>query len=91
MITLEQARHNYNRLAKWYDSFAGSEEQLTNIGIQMLDVQPGEVVLEIGCGTGHAMVGFAGKGGKVLGIDISEKMLKMARRKIRGGPAALCH
>ncbi|PWB75773.1 MAG: 2-heptaprenyl-1,4-naphthoquinone methyltransferase [Anaerolineales bacterium] len=86
----DQTRQNYNRLAKWYDLFAGSEKRFTDIGIQMLDVQPDERVLEIGCGTGHALNKFAKTGGKVVAIDLSEKMLKAARGKIQGRKVSLC-
>jgi len=90
MIIRGQTRRNYNRLSKWYDLFAGSEKRITDIGIRMLDLQQNESILEIGCGTGHALVEFSRKGGKVLAIDISEKMLEVARRKIRNTNAGLC-
>lgn len=47
----------------------------------MLDVKPGETVLEIGYGTGHAVVAMARAvgAGKVYGIDISEGMYRVAQ------------
>src|SRR6266404_4153979 len=48
-------------------------------------VEPGEKVLEIGCGTGAATVPFAeavGERGEIIGIDISEPMLAGARNRI---------
>lgn len=90
MITRDQTRKNYNRLSRWYDLFAGSEKTFTDIGIQMLDVQPKESVLEVGCGTGHALVEFAERGGIVTAIDLSEKMLNVARKKIRSHKVNLC-
>lgn len=86
----EKARENYNTLARWYDLFTGSEKEFTDIGLRLLDVQANELVLEIGCGTGHALVELARRDGKVFGIDISEKMLKAARRKNRGRRVELC-
>jgi ubiquinone/menaquinone biosynthesis C-methylase UbiE len=84
MSKLETVRQNYNRMAPWYDMFAGSEKKFTEAGLRMLDVQPGEQVLEIGFGTGHALVEMATACGseKVSGIDISEGMLEKAREKI---------
>jgi SAM-dependent methyltransferase len=38
-------------------------------------------VLEIGCGTGNYTKIFSDKGYKITGIDISEKMLELARKK----------
>lgn len=85
----ENARASYNAMSRWYDLFTSSEKRFTDIGIQMLDVQPNESVLEIGCGTGHALVKFADKGEKVFAIDLSEKMLKAAREKIKSESAGL--
>jgi len=86
----EQARESYNTMSRWYDLFTSSEKQFTDIGIQMLKVQPNESVLEIGCGTGHALFEFAKKGKKVVAIDLSERMLKVARSKIRNKDVGLC-
>ena len=38
-------------------------------------------VLDIGCGPGHYCVEFLKQGKKVMGIDISEEMLKIAEKK----------
>lgn len=87
-----QARESYNAMSRWYDLFTNSEKQFTDIGIQMLDGQPNESILEIGCGTGHALIEFAkrNQGGKVVAIDISEKMLQAARKKLRSKSVDLC-
>ena len=47
--------------------------------------QPGERVLDIGCGTGATAIPFAeavGPGGHVTGVDISEPMLEQCRKNI---------
>ena len=81
-----KARESYNSMSRWYDLFTSSEKRFTDIGIQMLDVQTGESILEIGCGTGHALVEFANRarGGKVIAIDLSEGMIKAARKRLQG-------
>lgn len=43
-------------------------------------VEAGHEVLEIGCGTGSLAALLSGRGARVTGIDISEKMLTTARR-----------
>lgn len=86
----EQARESYNSISRWYDLFTGSEKKFTDIGLRLLDVQPNESVLEIGCGTGHALREFVPVGGQVIAIDLSEKMLKIARRKIKSKRVGLC-
>ena len=79
----ESAKASYNRMSKGYDLLAGeSEKKYKDIGLQFLSVQPGETVLEIGFGTGKALVPLAhsvGVTGKAVGLDISEGMLECAR------------
>lgn len=81
----ESARASYNRMSRFYDSLAGaSERKFVETGTEKLGVKPGERVLEIGFGTGHALVSLAraaGEEGKVYGIDISEGMLAVAQRR----------
>ena len=44
-------------------------------------IQPGDRVLDVGCGTGSLAVLAAKKGAKVTALDISPHMLALARRK----------
>ena len=72
-------------MSRWYDWFTSSEKQFTEIGLRMLNVQPGEKVLEVGFGTGHGLVALAhsvGENGKVYGIDLSAGMFRVAKVKI---------
>ncbi|MCJ7549750.1 MAG: methyltransferase domain-containing protein [Anaerolineae bacterium] len=58
--SVQDARRAYNRLSRWYDALANaSEGPLRDRGLQVLAAQPGERVLEIGFGTGHALVSLA--------------------------------
>ena len=81
----EQARRSYNFLSRWYDLFTSSEKKITRVGIQMLDLQPNESILEIGCGTGHELVEFSKniQGGSIVAVDISEEMIKVARKRFQ--------
>jgi len=76
------ARQNYDRLSRWYDWFAGSEKRFTETGLRLLDIRPGERVLEIGPGTGHALARLAESGAWVCGLDLSAGMLAQARRAV---------
>jgi demethylmenaquinone methyltransferase/2-methoxy-6-polyprenyl-1,4-benzoquinol methylase len=81
-----KARENYNRISSWYDYISGpSEAKFRRIGIDMLYVQEQERVLEIGIGTGNAVVSFGesiGDNGWVAGIDISDKMIFASQKRI---------
>lgn len=83
----EDARASYNRLSRWYDVIAGStEKKYRDWGLQKLSAQPGERILEIGFGTGHCLVALAkavGSEGRVLGVDISDGMLAIARERLQ--------
>lgn len=57
--------------------------------LDRLDVRPGHRVLEIGSGPGDALHQAARRthGGNVVGIDVSELMVRLARRRNRHGVA----
>ncbi len=46
-------------------------------------IAKGDKVLELGCGTGSLAILCAAKGAEVTGIDLSPKMLAIARRKLK--------
>jgi len=46
-------------------------------------IQPGAVMLDIGCGTGLLTLRAARRGARVTGIDINPEMLEIARQKVR--------
>ena len=88
----EAVRTSYDRLSRWYDWLAHAAEwPLTAHGLRMLGVQPDEAVLEIGCGTGHALAALARASGQAFGLDLSAGMLAMARKRTAAGPAGLVH
>ena len=88
----EAARAGYDRMSRWYDLLARpSEKKYTELGLRMLSVQEGETVLEIGFGTGHAIVALAqsaGDSGRVYGVDISEGMRGVALSRVKGAGLA---
>jgi SAM-dependent methyltransferase len=62
----------------------------------LLDLRPGNHVLDVGCGTGddvRALARLVGKAGKVVGVDSSLTMIAEARRRSvgRGLPATFRH
>jgi demethylmenaquinone methyltransferase/2-methoxy-6-polyprenyl-1,4-benzoquinol methylase len=80
------AKLTYDRLSPIYDGLAGSSEtQFMHQGLEMLGLNTGETVLEIGCGTGKAQVELyqqVGDPGKVYAIDLSRGMLQKSRSRL---------
>jgi ubiquinone/menaquinone biosynthesis C-methylase UbiE len=81
-----QTKSAYDRMSRFYDVFAGkAEKKLSETGLRLLDIQPGDRVIEIGFGTGNALVSIAhqsGETGKACGLDISTGMLAVALAKL---------
>jgi ubiquinone/menaquinone biosynthesis C-methylase UbiE len=81
-----QAQASYDRLSRWYDALAGgSEKRLIDAGLLKLAAGEGEKVVEIGFGTGHAILALArsvGDSGRVYGVDISAGMLRVAQERV---------
>jgi len=48
------------------------------------NVKKGAMVAEVGCGSGHQTLHIIRQGGNVVGVDLSEEMLRHARRRVQG-------
>ncbi|MCP4425881.1 MAG: methyltransferase domain-containing protein, partial [Chloroflexi bacterium] len=78
-----------NNMAPFYDKIVnlislGKEKKIRKETIALAQVQPGEHVLDVGCGTGSLALAAAqrvGNAGKVAGIDPAPKMIEIAQRK----------
>jgi ubiquinone/menaquinone biosynthesis C-methylase UbiE len=84
----EEAGNLYDRISGWYDAIEGIwTGKARDAGLRKLGAREGERVLEIGFGTGHAILALArsvGDTGKVCGIDLSPRMLDIALKKAAG-------
>jgi len=82
----QYARHFYNRISRSYDLLAdASEHAARERGLAGLAAAPGERVLEVGFGTGHSLETLAaavGPGGRVVGVDVSDGMIDLARERV---------
>jgi ubiquinone/menaquinone biosynthesis C-methylase UbiE len=87
MLSRAETKALYDKIAKVYDLLSEhTEGPVCEEGLRMLAPQPGETVLEIGYGTGHALVWLAravGPSGKVHGIDLSDGMMAVTESLIR--------
>jgi demethylmenaquinone methyltransferase/2-methoxy-6-polyprenyl-1,4-benzoquinol methylase len=77
---------SYDRLSRWYDALAERHEgPLRQLGLDLLGAQPGQRILEIGCGTGAALLELAqavDPNGLALGLDKSAGMLEVASGRL---------
>lgn len=67
----------------WYEEKIGRfvDRIETDLAFRMLKINKGMKIIDIGCGTGNFSIKLAKRGCHVTGIDVSEKMLKIARKK----------
>ncbi len=76
----------YRRIARWYDSIFGPlNAGLRRLGLKMLPPREGMHVLDVGCGTGIQLASYQDAGCRVSGIDTSQAMLDVARRRLGKG------
>lgn len=74
------------RVAAWLEIRAPLEQQLAPLGeaaMAALALQPGERVLDLGCGIGRSPLALAlavGAGGRVVGLDLLEDAIHVARQ-----------
>ena len=84
-------------IAGWVMGRRSSNVQRNEWAVALLDVQPTDHVLELGCGPGVAVAALAGRAtrGLVVGVDHSQVMIRQARRRnaaaIRQGRVRLIH
>lgn len=76
---------SYDRISSLYSGiFSVFESSYNKRAFELLNPQIGESILEIGFGPGDNLIKMAkavGPTGHILGLDLSEKMCKIARKK----------
>ncbi len=73
--------------AVWAQNAGALDRMLSpvgDVGLAALGSVAGQFVVDIGCGAGACSVDLAGRGARVLGVDLSADLLKVARSRSRG-------
>src|ERR1700690_2188618 len=76
--------------AKLYDDKHSFVWEKARGVVELLAPQPGERILDLGCGTGHLTAEIAAVGALTVGIDQSADMIAQARRQFPGLRFEVC-
>lgn len=76
------------RVAGWVMGRRTSNVRRSRWAVELLDLQPGERLLEVGCGPGVAIAAAATRCNAVVGVDRSAVMIGQARRRNDGAVRA---
>ncbi len=71
------------RYPELFGPLEGNAENEVDEIIDLLALQPGSAVEDLGCGRGRHAIPLARRGFAVTGVDLSEKMLGIARTRAR--------
>lgn len=86
MTTSDRIAASYDAVAQTYAEKIGDEMAGKPIDRAWLNclaelAPPGGVVADVGCGPGHVAAYLAGQGKKVMGVDLSPGMIRVARNR----------
>jgi ubiquinone/menaquinone biosynthesis C-methylase UbiE len=80
-----RAIEQYRDAAASYDRHMWFARGTHREAVARLDLEPGQVVLDVACGTGLNFAGIReriGPSGRLIGLDLSPEMLALARRRV---------
>jgi len=82
LAIFDDKAHDYD---DWYKTKFGSfiDKVETDLAFKLFTPKKGMKILDVGCGTGNFSIKLAKLGCNVIGIDISEEMLKRAKEKAK--------
>ena len=90
-MSWEHLRHSYDRVARKYEERFGDELQGKPRDRELLAsfaTSAGDPIVEIGCGPGHIGAFVRARGRRVVGLDLSLEMAKLACLRLNGAVTA---
>lgn len=89
------AVRSYDDIAAWYDEYAGAGSLLDDPFFPAVQPLLGEIaglrLCDLACGQGRVARHLAERGARVVGIDLSGKLLAIARRYERAAPRGVVY
>ena len=76
---------SWGKEAKWYDKVVSENDSYQNKVIlpnlvRLLEIKRGDKILDVGCGTGFFAAEFSKAGAEVVGVDIGEELIALAKK-----------
>lgn len=84
---MKKQNTSWGKVASWYDQLLEEgedtyQEKLIKPNLlRILDIHPGEQIIDIGCGQGYFARELAGAGAKVVGVDVGGELIRVAKEK----------
>lgn len=84
---------SWGDVAEWYDKLLGGKDSfqanviLPNL-TRLMAVAPGARVLDLACGQGYFAHAFAAQGASVIGVDVSEELIALAKKNMPNAKGA---
>lgn len=79
------SREQYGRVSAWYDRSPARLLPTRRMAVDRLQLRRGDVVLDVGCGTGLCfplIEDRVGPEGKIIGVEPSPEMLEQAKSRV---------
>ncbi|HEY7030407.1 MAG TPA: class I SAM-dependent methyltransferase [Thermomicrobiales bacterium] len=85
----------YDEIAEWYDDWVGTQSLSEDPSFRVVEALMGEIagqpICDLACGQGRVSRYLADLGARVVGVDLSARLLEIARRYERAEPRGIAY
>lgn len=92
--TTQAGASSYDAIAEWYDAWAGREardDPYVAASLALMGDVAGIQICDLACGQGRVARYLADRGARVVGVDLSAKLLTIARRGEEANPRGVAY